>query len=508
MSLTADSKLSGYLRVLLVLAAGFALGSGCDGSPSRSTLGPDSSTAPTTLAKATIGPTGGTLTSADRIVTLTIPPGALSSSITVTIAPASAAPAGNIGTAYDIKPEGTSFTTPATISFSYGGGAIPAASFNNVSVASSSSAGKWTAQPMTLLDPNREVATTLTTHLSLWAIIPYQGGADGGACTCTGALGTAAQKCCTGNGGASYTNGATCTCCGVPLNTIAQCISETTGGEEIPNFNSSCLAKCCPTDKGYQVNLAGDCEGDSSSWDPVLACAQGCFGSSSQPGWLVCAGPGSDLPKLDCPTPDDDDDDADTDAAPDASADDADEDSAPTPEDDGSGALGESSDDASEGAPSGDGAADVGGHPAAVGFDATPATACTWSDSTGASGTCSLEYYGTICMNIAPLFNPEGLCDIFPTDSIDDSGNPTVSFDDSGVEVPAYDVGVYSTSDLQMCAAVGTDAFRCPGTTTTLTVTSLDGVQPHGTLAIEFVPFDTTSPSACTPSTVQFTVTF
>lgn len=66
-----------------------------------------------------IGAAGGTLVSADSVVELNIPPGALSSDVNVTIQPVTNEAPGGIGLSYDFLPNGTVFSTPATATFHY-----------------------------------------------------------------------------------------------------------------------------------------------------------------------------------------------------------------------------------------------------------------------------------------------------------------------------------------------------------------------------------------------------
>jgi hypothetical protein len=66
-----------------------------------------------------IGPAGGTLVSADSVVELKIPAGALSSDVNVTIQPVTNEAPGGIGLSYDFLPNGTIFSTPATATFHY-----------------------------------------------------------------------------------------------------------------------------------------------------------------------------------------------------------------------------------------------------------------------------------------------------------------------------------------------------------------------------------------------------
>ncbi len=66
-----------------------------------------------------IGAAGGTLISADSVVELNIPPGALSSDVNVSIQPVTNEAPGGMGLSYDFLPNGTVFKTPATATFHY-----------------------------------------------------------------------------------------------------------------------------------------------------------------------------------------------------------------------------------------------------------------------------------------------------------------------------------------------------------------------------------------------------
>ena len=67
----------------------------------------------------TIGAAGGTISSADGRIDLIIPPGALSSDVAITIQPITNECPGGLGAGYDFLPNGTKFSTPATLVFHY-----------------------------------------------------------------------------------------------------------------------------------------------------------------------------------------------------------------------------------------------------------------------------------------------------------------------------------------------------------------------------------------------------
>jgi hypothetical protein len=67
----------------------------------------------------TIGNAGGSITSADGRLALTIPAGSLASDVAITIQPVNNECPNGVGVAYDLLPTGTKFSTPATLSFHY-----------------------------------------------------------------------------------------------------------------------------------------------------------------------------------------------------------------------------------------------------------------------------------------------------------------------------------------------------------------------------------------------------
>jgi hypothetical protein len=67
----------------------------------------------------TIGPGGGTITSDDGKIDLTIPAGALSANTNISIQSVTNECPGAIGLAYDLLPNGTRFTVPASLTFHY-----------------------------------------------------------------------------------------------------------------------------------------------------------------------------------------------------------------------------------------------------------------------------------------------------------------------------------------------------------------------------------------------------
>lgn len=72
-----------------------------------------------------IGPQGGIVTSGDGKASVTIPPGALSQAIVITVDLRSNPPPGSIGTVYQFGPSDISFKLPVTITITYEEAILP-----------------------------------------------------------------------------------------------------------------------------------------------------------------------------------------------------------------------------------------------------------------------------------------------------------------------------------------------------------------------------------------------
>src|SRR5450432_176558 len=115
--------------ILLILA--FASSCKKSSSPGNGSTGTGSTTTDTSIAitdvgtpigtpvTKTIGAAGGTISSTDGRMDLIIPPGALSTNVAITIQPITNECPGGLGAGYDFLPNGTKFSTPATLIFHY-----------------------------------------------------------------------------------------------------------------------------------------------------------------------------------------------------------------------------------------------------------------------------------------------------------------------------------------------------------------------------------------------------
>jgi hypothetical protein len=115
-----------------------------------------------------IGQPGGTLTSLDGRVTLTVPAGTVSAPTEFSIQEVTNMAPGGVGSAYRLGPEGTTFSTPVTITIKAD---LATASLDALTIAYQEGEGYW----IRLMDVARDaVADTLTataTHFSGWTIV-------------------------------------------------------------------------------------------------------------------------------------------------------------------------------------------------------------------------------------------------------------------------------------------------------------------------------------------------
>ncbi len=91
----------------------------------------------------TIGISGGSISSPDGIIELVIPAGALPANTDITVQPVTNEAPGGIGLAYDLLPDGTTFSKPATLTFHYTDEDINGSSPFFIYIAYQDEAGAW-----------------------------------------------------------------------------------------------------------------------------------------------------------------------------------------------------------------------------------------------------------------------------------------------------------------------------------------------------------------------------
>ncbi|MCF0068858.1 hypothetical protein LZD49_00155 [Dyadobacter sp. CY261] len=119
-------------------------------------------------ASKTIGAAGGTLVSADNQVTLTIPAGALSKDMEISIQPITNEAMNGLAQAYRFSPDGTTFAKPALLMFRYDPRSVSANSPDAFGVATQGTDRVWYRTPEVTVDTMTHTITTPMPHFSDW----------------------------------------------------------------------------------------------------------------------------------------------------------------------------------------------------------------------------------------------------------------------------------------------------------------------------------------------------
>jgi hypothetical protein len=120
-------------------------------------------------ATAVIGPSGGTLKSADDAATLEVPPGAVAKNTTFAVQTITNEAHGRIGDAFRITPEGTTFAVPARLTFRYTEEDVLGSSPSLLRVGYQDKKGYWRLPKQVAVDEKAHTVSVLTTHLSDWS---------------------------------------------------------------------------------------------------------------------------------------------------------------------------------------------------------------------------------------------------------------------------------------------------------------------------------------------------
>lgn len=121
---------------------------------------------PTTLA---IGPAGGTISSPDGKVTLTVPANAVSTMTTFTVTPIETKSPGGL-MSYRLGPDGTTFASNATITFKYAAADVAGSAPSLLAIVFQDGMGRW-RRSATTVDETAKTVTTQTSHLSDWSMV-------------------------------------------------------------------------------------------------------------------------------------------------------------------------------------------------------------------------------------------------------------------------------------------------------------------------------------------------
>ena len=124
-----------------------------------------------TASSASIGPTGGTLQSADGKLRIVVPPGALASATSVSIQPITNLAPGRAGAlGYRLAPEGLVFAQPVQLSYNYQDADVVGSSADALGLAYQQAAGTWRMLSATV-DKTARTVSVRTSHFSAWSLV-------------------------------------------------------------------------------------------------------------------------------------------------------------------------------------------------------------------------------------------------------------------------------------------------------------------------------------------------
>ena len=159
-----------YLLLLLCLQCMIACKKGkTDPSSYKPVVYPTGQPAGAAVSKMIDG-SGGTLTSADNRITVTIPQGALTAATSISVQPISNTLPASPGLSYRLLPEGVTFSKPVNITFHYTDEEIKNSSEDVLSLAYQDKQGYW-YKMKSVVDRVAKTITVQTTHFSDWAML-------------------------------------------------------------------------------------------------------------------------------------------------------------------------------------------------------------------------------------------------------------------------------------------------------------------------------------------------
>ena len=217
-----------------------------------------------------VGPAGGSVVSPDMTVELVVPPGALDRDVMLWVIPVANAPAGHLGMAVDLGPDGTRFAVPVRLGLRYDERLLDGLSPTEIAIATAQG-NRWDRTPALLLDQQAGQVHALISHLSIWALVPV----PRDACLVDLRCG---QRCCQAGAFSGSPARASCLAPKGSLNDFAECYAECVGMPSAVRFGSPCMRRCCQSAQGRPG--PGDlCEVAGESREAFVACAAGCFAS-------------------------------------------------------------------------------------------------------------------------------------------------------------------------------------------------------------------------------------
>jgi hypothetical protein len=166
---------------LLITVALTACGGG--GGDSAPPANPPAPTTPSATAVGTIdntkigngatieAATGGSITSVDSKITLTIPAGALAADTLINIFRITNTAHGGIGGGFRLEPDGQSFSTPVTLTFSYTDGDLDGSDPAMLGAAFQTATGFWQWLGTPVINTSNHTVSVTTTHFTDFSLV-------------------------------------------------------------------------------------------------------------------------------------------------------------------------------------------------------------------------------------------------------------------------------------------------------------------------------------------------
>jgi hypothetical protein len=122
-----------------------------------------------TATSATIGAAGGSVSTPDGKIALTIPAGALASNTVIGIQPLTNTAHGKIGAAYRLTPDGQTFLHPVTLRFTYTDDDLLGTAAEFLGAAFQTAAGFWQWAGAAAVDTTAKTVSVSSSHFSDWS---------------------------------------------------------------------------------------------------------------------------------------------------------------------------------------------------------------------------------------------------------------------------------------------------------------------------------------------------
>ncbi|MHB8873816.1 MAG: hypothetical protein ACYC8T_09050 [Myxococcaceae bacterium] len=123
------------------------------------------------VALLSIGPSGGAVASADGLLSVTVPPGALGAASDVQVVPITNHAPGGRGDGYRLSPEGQTFSAPVTLTFHYSDAQLTGTAPEALGLAYQDEEGTWRSLKAVALDASAKTVSVTTTHFSDWSMV-------------------------------------------------------------------------------------------------------------------------------------------------------------------------------------------------------------------------------------------------------------------------------------------------------------------------------------------------